>query len=468
MANNLKLSLLGCLSGSNVIVDGDEAWGDAIRRWTGYRAKVPAAVVRVSSEKDVITTVSYAVQNHIPFVVRGGGHSNGFSTIERPGIVIDLSLMNKVIVSEKELVAVAQGGATMGDGVRAASSVGMAITTGTCNEVGLIGAALGGGIGRFLGHWGYAADTLLSMRVVVVDGSGEAIAVEASHQVNPDLFWGLRGSGHMFGVVIEATFRAFPWSYDTWHSCLVFAPSDIKLVAEAVDKVHYKGGMQGRLVFCSQNKQPLVLVQMWYMGNPEEAEGSFQTLLALPSMREHPLNFVGRRIPYSNLNDSSDRICSYAGRKNLAGFGMKKLSAESCAAALKIYIDFISQHPAAAQTHILTEFYSMDVARCLDQDGQETSIPGDLRREVKYWVMPLAWYEDPTLDEACAGLNRTIRKAFLTQTGRPSEAGVGYVNMPFEDDSINSIFGEGEHLRMLQKLKMKWDPLGVVQGIVRL
>lgn len=96
---------------------------------------------------------------------------------------------------------------------------------------------------------------MLSMRVVVVDQSGVARAVEASPDVNSDLFWGLRGSGHLFGVVVEATFRAYPWTHDTWHSCLVFPPSDAGLVAEAVEKVHYQGGMQGRLVFCAPNKQ---------------------------------------------------------------------------------------------------------------------------------------------------------------------------------------------------------------------
>ncbi|KAH1437058.1 hypothetical protein KXX32_004093 [Aspergillus fumigatus] len=468
MASNPKSDLLNCLSGSNVIVDGDEAWPDAIKRWTGYLGKIPAAVVQVTSEEDVIAAVSYAVQNQRPFVVRGGGHSNGFSTVDSPGIIIDLSRMRKVTVDVERQVVVAQGGATMGDGVKAASSVGMAVATGTCNEVGLIGATLGGGIGRLLGHVGYAADTVLSMRVVVVDQSGVACAVEASPDVNSDLFWGLRGSGHLFGVVVEATFRAYPWTHDTWHSCLVFPPSDAGLVAEAVEKVHYQGGMQGRLVFCAPNKQPIVLLQMWYMGSHEEAASKFQPLLELPSMTDHPLNFVGRRIPYPNLNDSSDRICGYGGRKNLAAFGLKNLSAGACVAALNVYMDFIVQHPEAAQTHVLTEFYSMDVARQLDQDGQETSIPGEFRREVKYWVMPLAWYDDPALDDACAGLNKAIREAFLTQHDGTRARGVGYVNMPFEDDTTTSVFGEGERLERLRNLKLKWDPLGVVQGIVKL
>lgn len=46
--------------------------------------------------------------------------------------------MRKVAVDVERQVVVAQGGATMGDGVKAASSVAMAVATGTCNEVGLV------------------------------------------------------------------------------------------------------------------------------------------------------------------------------------------------------------------------------------------------------------------------------------------------------------------------------------------
>ncbi|KAM5451905.1 hypothetical protein McanCB56680_004921 [Microsporum canis] len=452
--DDIKEELLSRLSGSSVVtVHGDANWENAQKRWTQYRRQLPAAVVKPANEEDVIKTITYAVHSKRPFVVRGGGHSNGFSTIGGPGIVIDLSRMRNASVNVERQTLVAQGGATMGDGVAAAASVGLAITTGTCNEVGLLGAALGGGIGRFLGHWGYAADTIISMRVAVVDGNGTVRIVEASREANPDLFWALRGSGHMFGVVVEATFQAFPWSHETWHSCLVFRPCDAGLVAEAIDQVSYRG---------------VILLQLWYLGKPEEAASRFQPLLDLPSVTDHPLQFIGRLIPYANLNDSSERICNYAGRKNLAAFGMKTMSAASCTAALTVYTDFITKHPEAAKTHILIEFYSMHVVKELDPEGEETSISREMRKDVKYWVMPLAWYEDAALDHACAGLNQAVREAFLSQPDGTRATSVGYVSMPFEDDTADSVFGGKERRQKLHNIKQKWDPLGVIRGIIRL
>lgn len=179
------------------------------------------------------------------------------------------------------------------------------------------------------------------------------------------------------------------------------------------------------------------------------------------------MHYAGHLIPYLSLNDSSDRICGYAGRKNLAAFGMKSMSADSCTAALKVYMDFIQQCPEAAATHILIEFYSMDVAQQLDPDGQQTSLAREARQEAKYWVMPLAWYESSALDENCARLNHDIREAFLAQPNGAHANSVGYVNMPYEDDTACSVFGEGERLERLRKLKAKWDPLAVSQGLIK-
>ena len=47
---------------------------------------------------------------------------------------------------------------------------------------------------------------MLSARLVLANGS----IVEASHNKNQDLFWALRGAGHNFGIVLEATYQVYP------------------------------------------------------------------------------------------------------------------------------------------------------------------------------------------------------------------------------------------------------------------
>lgn len=70
-------------------------------------------------------------------------------------------------------------------------------------EVGLIGATLGAGVGIFQGLLGLIIDSLVSVRLVTADGN----LVEASEDLNPDLFWGIRGAGANFGIATSATYK---------------------------------------------------------------------------------------------------------------------------------------------------------------------------------------------------------------------------------------------------------------------
>ena len=70
-----------------------------------------------------------------------------------------------------------------------------------------------GGYGQTSGHgpfsskYGLAADSFVEFKVVTADG---ALRV-ANSVVEKDLFWALRGGGGgTFGVVVEATMKAFP------------------------------------------------------------------------------------------------------------------------------------------------------------------------------------------------------------------------------------------------------------------
>lgn len=77
---------------------------------------------------------------------------------------------------------------------------------GACPCVGAMGAMLGGGLGRLQGLHGLTSDAVRSARVALWNGT----IVDASAKTNEDLFWGLRGAGQNFGIVIEAVFETYP------------------------------------------------------------------------------------------------------------------------------------------------------------------------------------------------------------------------------------------------------------------
>lgn len=79
---------------------------------------------------------------------------------------------------------------------------------------------LGGGHGWLQGQHGLLTDNILSMRLVLADGS----AVSASPTENNELFWALRGAGHNFGIVTSVEYRIFDvepgqgrvWAYEEY------------------------------------------------------------------------------------------------------------------------------------------------------------------------------------------------------------------------------------------------------------
>jgi FAD/FMN-containing dehydrogenase len=69
----------------------------------------------------------------------------------------------------------------------------------------MVGATLGGGVGRYNGLHGMIVDALKSVRLVTAEGK----IITASENENSDLFWGVRGAGFNFGIVLSATYQVY-------------------------------------------------------------------------------------------------------------------------------------------------------------------------------------------------------------------------------------------------------------------
>jgi hypothetical protein len=84
---------------------------------------------------------------------------------------------------------------------------------GSCPTTGVVGVAFGAGLGRLQGKYGFLHDNMVSCKLVLADGS----VVTASKSSNPDLFWGIRGAGHNFGIALEVTFQVHPQAHGGIH-----------------------------------------------------------------------------------------------------------------------------------------------------------------------------------------------------------------------------------------------------------
>jgi FAD/FMN-containing dehydrogenase len=191
-----------------LIEPGNPAYDEARRVFNGMIDRRPRLIVRCANVADVISAVNFAREQGLALSVRGGGHNVAGSSMNDDGVVIDLSRMRDVRVDPVHRTARVGGGATWADLDHASHVFGLATPGGQVSSTGVGGLTLGGGIGHLSRKYGLASDNLLSVDVVLADGS----FVTASANEHPDLFWAMRGAGGNFGVVTSFEFRLHPVS----------------------------------------------------------------------------------------------------------------------------------------------------------------------------------------------------------------------------------------------------------------
>ncbi|PYH44049.1 FAD-binding domain-containing protein [Aspergillus saccharolyticus JOP 1030-1] len=164
------------------------------------------ALVHVTTTDEVSQVVRYAAKHHIPLFIHGGAFPTDRSALAEGGIVVSLTRMHKVLLDPASRTLAAQGGATWADIAHTAAASGFTSGKYPGSATSDTESAGGTGTGWLAGEHDSAVDNLLSVKLVLADGS----IVTASSTEKTDLFWALQQAGQAFGVATEIVFRVFP------------------------------------------------------------------------------------------------------------------------------------------------------------------------------------------------------------------------------------------------------------------
>jgi alkanesulfonate monooxygenase SsuD/methylene tetrahydromethanopterin reductase-like flavin-dependent oxidoreductase (luciferase family)/FAD/FMN-containing dehydrogenase len=204
----------------HALVPGDRDY----RRYTSsyFRGAAPALVLRPQTAGDVQEAVRYAARHRdVPLGLFSGGHGLSGRSLNDGGIVIALGALNAISV-EGTRVRVGPG-ATWRQVAKALAPHGLALTSGDYGGVGVGGLATAGGLGWFVREHGLTIDRMRAVEVVTADGS----LIRASADVEPELFWAMRGAGANFGVAVAFEFEAHPIGEHVGFAMLQFVPDDV-------------------------------------------------------------------------------------------------------------------------------------------------------------------------------------------------------------------------------------------------
>lgn len=272
------------------------------------------AVIQPVDIADIQAALLWAQEHSVEIAVKGGGHSTAGTSSSEGGLVIDLSRMTNVSVDVSSKTLTAQGGATWKEVDEAGAAHGLATVGGTVNHTGIGGLTLGGGYGWLSGQYGLTIDNLRSARVVLADGS----LVTASATENPDLFWGLRGAGYNFGVVVEFTYQAYDQSPLVYSGILGFSSDKLEKIIEQLNSTlanpDARSGAMCIFAQAPDGSGPMIIVICFYNGTREEGQDRFSGFLALEPL----LNTVDM-IPYSVVNTLQNPQATYGDRKSFKG-----------------------------------------------------------------------------------------------------------------------------------------------------
>jgi FAD/FMN-containing dehydrogenase len=439
-ANKLQDNLCGL-----VILPDEEEYEKARKVYNGMIDRYPAMIVRCMDTADVIHSLHFARDHHLPLAVRGGGHSGPGLGVVDEGLVVDLSPMKAVQVDPRKRLAIVQGGATLGDLDHATHAYGLVTPTGFLSTTGVGGLTLGGGIGYLSRQHGLTIDNLEEVELVQADGH----IVTANHEENQDLFWAVRGGGGNFGVVTSFTFRLHPlanvyggpmfWPFNRAKEVMQFYQDFIKHAPETINGWVGYVSLPPVPLFPAELHNKTVCAVVWcYTGPMERAEEAFK-----PIRKFGPpvLDYVNP-IPFPNLQRMFDALYPPGMQWFWKADFVKELSDQ----AILQHIQYASQLPTPQST-----MHLYPINGVVQHIGKnETAFS----------------YRDATWAEVIVGVSPDPKKKdLITQWARdywaalhPYSAGGAYINFMMDEGSDRIKATYRDNYDRLARIKAKYDP----------
>jgi len=434
----------GSLRGS-LFEPHDKGYDDTRKVYNGMIDKHPRIIVRCADVADVILSVNFARENNMLLSIRGGGHSaSGLGTCD-DGLVIDLSLIRYTSIDLQAGKVVAGAGCTLGDIDHATHIFGLATPTGFMSTTGIAGLTTGGGLGHLTRKLGLTIDNLLSVDMVLADGS----FVTANAGQNQDLFWAVRGGGGNFGVITAFTFKLHP--IDT-----VYAGPILYEMSEAEDVLKWYSklikeepdDLNGFFAFLVVPPGPpfpehLHLKKMcgivWtYSGPLQKAEERFKQIRAF---RKPSLDLAGP-LPYPVLQSMFDALYP----KGMNWYWRADFVNEINDEAIAEHIRFGNALPTMLSTMHL---YPVNGAA---SRVAKTETPWVYRDAT--WVMNIIGVDpDPSNSEKITTWTKQYWEAL-----HPYSAGGAYVNFMMDEGEERVKATYGDNYARLVTIKNKYDP----------
>ncbi|KAI5820545.1 hypothetical protein BZA77DRAFT_301038 [Pyronema omphalodes] len=450
-------SLASQLSGNSpIITPNNPEWNNLTSRWDSYAEPSLQISVEATTISDIQTTIKFAVQRDIPLLITSTSH--GFTESVRGiknGIQISLRNFKNITVDKEHNTVTYGGGVVVGEIITELFNYGKRTSTGNCDCVGL-GAGLGGGHGKLQGLHGLHSDNILSAQLVTADG--ELITVSAEE--HEDLFWGLRGAGHNFGVVVQVKMRIYDaQDADMWTNAnYVFSGDRAKEIFGFLNGYKLKQPRELTVFvrFAPTKSGVSDVVMSVQYGGHESYEKIGAPFLALG-----PKSIMNQSVPFPQVATAmgiglNNGFCVKSGtRRGHFSTQIKKFNLAEMEGIKAFYDDTLRIYPQFNSSSMVWEMYPQQAFKAVP--AHESAYP---HRDLDMLSLFMVNYRDPKDDE----LARKLGKEGLQNLLKTAEGYRVYVNYGLGDEPNDVMYGGGWRLERLRDLKRRYDPQNVFKG----
>lgn len=419
----------------SILYPGDPGYDVRRATFNGMIERRPLEIHVCSSIEDVVTAVRRARELNAAVSIRGGGHGVAGLCVGDGAVVVDLGGMRSVTVDAEQQLATAQGGATWEDYDTATLRHGLASTGGTFVDTGIAGLTLGGGIGYLMGTQGLTVDTLVGARLVTADGE----LMHVSETENRDLFWGLRGAGTNFGVVVEFEYRLSRIG-ELYGGSIDYPLTAARDVLRTVRDLTLEAPDELNLVCVIGRSRGISTVLACFQGPAVEAERLLRPLREAAPIVDDSL----RTLSYAEMQ-STNPLLPFGLRHYWKGHFLRSLPDD----LVEFSAEHIARRPASGFGTLLIEFIN----------GAATRVPTEAmafnHREARVNASALGIWTSPEADGDHVAWARSYA-AGIAAHGNAGEY-VNYMPEQSGNERLRAMFG-GEKFARLQQLKARFDP----------
>ncbi|KAK3936141.1 hypothetical protein QBC46DRAFT_461661 [Diplogelasinospora grovesii] len=423
------------------------AFENATERWNTFDEPTFSIAITPGTDADVAKAVKLARSNNFPFLGTGGRHSSSVTLgALQNGVAIDLSGLNSVSVDSAAATVTVGGGVRFGAVVDPVYEAGFEVPIGSYAYPGMVGATIGGGVGRWQGLHGLIIDNLLSVRMVTADGN----LITVSNTSYPDLWWAVRGAAANFGLITSATYLRPLINGGQLMNAHFILPASAN--ASYFD---YLASLQGTMpaelatiTFIMWNDtigESQILINWVWIGPEEEGQKYIAPLYNL-----NPTEVSVEMVAWNKITNTAAfglgvPICEPV---HIKGYGanFRNLSSTTYQDVFRDMSDFYAAYPDGRGSSVEIEIFAPQAVAQVADDA--TAYPWRDSLGISF-----GWNSTAT-EQAGDAMAMQVRAAFAATGGYSGLA--TYVSYAHGDETLEQMWGG--NVPRLQQLKEKYDP----------